>query len=69
MNILSEEKHDKRTPTEVATGHIPNISAYIHHKFYDPIYYYDEDEKFPSTKEQLGRWLGPVEHVGDAMTY
>ena len=53
MNIMSEDRHSGKTPTEVATGLTPDISAYIHHKFYNPVYYYDQDEKFPSTKEQL----------------
>ena len=69
MNIKSEEKHNSKTPYQVATGHTPDISPFIHHKFYDPIYYYDPDEKFPSTKEQLGKWLGPADNTGDAMTY
>ena len=69
MNVLSEEKHGRRTPMEVATGHTPDISACIHHKFYDPVYYYDQGEKYPSTKEQLGRWLRPAENTGDALTY
>ena len=69
MNILSEDMHKGKTPTESATGYTPDISAYIHLQFYDPVYYYDQDEKFPSTKEKLGRWLGPVDHVGDQMTY
>ena len=37
--------------------------------YYDPIYYYDKTENFPSVKEQLGYWLGPTTHCGNAMTY
>ena len=69
MNVLSEQNHGGRTPTEAATGVTPDISPYIHFTFYQPVYYYDEAEKYPSTKEQLGYWLGPAEHCGDALTY
>ena len=55
MNIMSKEKHGGKTPFEVTTGHTPDISNFIHHKFYDPVYYYDQDKKFRSTKEQLER--------------
>ena len=55
MNILSEEKHGGKTPTEMATGHTLDISAYVDHKFFDPNYNYDHDEKYLSTKEQLER--------------
>ena len=56
-------------PHEIATGYTADVSAYLDFTFYDPIYYYDEEEKFPSSKEQLGLWLGPTINCGDAMTY
>ena len=69
MNILADPHHKGRTCSEAAMGYTPDISAYLHHTFYDPIYYYDEAEKFPSTKEQLSWWLGPTTNCGDALTY
>ena len=56
-------------PHKIATGYTADVSAYLDFTFYDPIYYYDEEEKFPSSKEQLGHWLGPTINCGDAMTY
>ena len=56
-------------PHEIATGVTADVSAYLDFTFYDPIYYYDEEEKFPSSKEQLGCWLGPTINCGDAMMY
>ena len=69
MNILSDPHHNGWTCSEVAMGYTPDISAYIHYTFYQPVYYYDESESFPSTKEQLGWWLGPTTNCGDALTY
>ena len=57
------------SPEQVATGITPDVSAYLDFTFYDPVYYYDEAESFPSTKERLGRWLGPTVNCGDAMTF
>ena len=54
-------------PHEIATGYTADVSAYLDFTFYDPIYYCDEEEKFPSSKEQLGHWLGPTINCGDAM--
>ena len=68
LNILVDPVHGK-CPEEVATGVSADVSAYMDHTFYDPIYYYDETQSFPSTKEQLGRWLGPALHCGDALTF
>ena len=69
LNVLAKLSHGNKSCHEVATGFTPDISPYLEFTFYDPVYYYDESEKFPSSKEQLGRWLGPNINCGDAMTY
>jgi hypothetical protein len=66
---LADPHLENLSPYEKATGMTPDISAYMHFTFYDPVYYYDEHEKFPSSKEQLGYWLGPTSNCGDALTY
>ena len=37
-------------PHEIATGYTADVSAYLDFTFYNPIYYYDEEEKFPSSR-------------------
>ena len=51
-------------------GFTPDISSFLQFEFYEPIYYFDEfNSGFPFSKEKLGRWLGPTENCGDAMTF
>ena len=51
-------------------GVTPDISPFLQLKFFQPIFYHDTfDVGFPEPKEKLGRWLGPIENCGDAMTY
>ena len=69
INVLSEPAHKGRSCLEMFTGYMPDISHYTDYTFYDPVYYYDAEEKFPSTKEQIGHWLGPTKNCGDALTY
>jgi hypothetical protein len=37
----------------------------MQYQFWEPITYLDSEEKFPSTKEKLGRWVGVAHNVGD----
>ena len=69
-NVMSLESIDNRTPTEVACGYIPDVSAFLHFRWWEPVYYLDDDGHFPSkTKEKRGRWVGISEHCGDALTW
>lgn len=56
-----------RTPIELLTGQTPDISDLMHFA-YDWVKYYDP-VAFPSKREFLGRWLGPTDHVGQALCY
>ena len=69
LNVVAEPSLNDRTPTEKALGHTPDISPFLHHKFYDPVYYYDDAATFPNSREKLGHWLGPADTFGDALTY
>ena len=52
------------------TGQLADISALTFYHFYEPVYYSNPNASFPSeSKELKGWWLGPCEHVGDALTY
>ena len=57
-----------RTPYEKLTGHTPDISELMEFTLYDWVKYYDP-VAFPNKREFLGRWLGPADHVGQALCY
>jgi hypothetical protein len=58
------------TPIQAATGIIPDISPLLHYRWWEPVYYYDDDAKFPSeSREKRGRWCGVAENIGDVLTY
>src|SRR5210317_2074604 len=57
-----------KTPISVCHGYKPDISAYFLYQFWEPIYF-KIDEKYPSTKEFEGRWLGVSKTVDDTLTY
>jgi hypothetical protein len=42
------------TPIKKRRGNMPDISAYLHFKFYERVYYMDSDLTFPPTKEKTG---------------
>jgi surface polysaccharide O-acyltransferase-like enzyme len=45
-----------RTPYEMALGVTPDISCLLQFAFYEPVYYLEDTESFPSTCEKLGHW-------------
>jgi hypothetical protein len=69
LNRLSHSELGNRTPIEKGFGVTPDISAALQFEWYEQVYYLDNDESFPHTKEQRGRFVGISEHVGDALTY
>jgi len=65
---VARDSLNGRTPLELLTGQTPDISEIMHFGFYDWIKYYDP-AAFPSKREFLGRWLGPADHVGQALCF
>jgi hypothetical protein len=63
-NHLARESLNKRTPMEKRTGQTPDISKFLPYRWYEPVYYLDGEGQ-----EQLGRWVGVAEHVGDELTF
>jgi hypothetical protein len=53
-----------RTPMEKRTGSTPDISKFLTYRWYEPVYFLDENGD-----ECLGRWAGVADHVGDELTY
>jgi hypothetical protein len=69
-NLLSIESLGFLTPTQVACGYIPDVSALLHFRWWEPVYYLDDDGQFPSdSKEKSGCWVGVAENIGDALTW
>jgi hypothetical protein len=58
-----------RTPYEMTTGQTPDISEYTKFGFYEMLWYYDEMAVFPEDRRKLGRWLGVVHRIGQALCY
>ena len=53
-NVTADETLDWKTPWSKRKGETPDISAYLQFKFYEAVYYHDDELKFPDTKEKLG---------------
>ena len=53
LNVTAHPDLDWRTPTEKAYGHTPDISAFLHFRFWDAVYYFNS-ESFPDSNEYLG---------------
>ena len=68
LNHTASKSLQWRTPIEKAFGYTPDISPFMSFRFFEPVYYYEQDS-FPETKEQLGYWLGVTRNCGDAFTY
>jgi len=47
----------------------PDISAYLQFVFWERVYYYDDKEHYPSTKQKAARWVGVADNVGNKMTF
>ena len=70
LSIIALKKHKWKTLTEVAFGVTPDISAFLQYKWFEPVYYLDEDGvSFSNSKEKLGRWIDIVENCGDSLAY
>ena len=68
-NRSSGDRNQQRTPLEVQSGDTPDISALLMYSFYEKVYYYDPQQRFPNTKEAAGWFVGVAENIGDALCY
>ncbi|MEL7339268.1 MAG: hypothetical protein AAGM67_02195, partial [Bacteroidota bacterium] len=67
-NIQSRKGLNWRSPYEVRWGHTPDIS-HLQLGFYERIWYYAPERKFPNSRELPGRILGPAYNTGDALSF
>ena len=68
-NITADETLGWKIPLTIRHAFVPDISPYLFYQFYQKVYYLDHTEKFPSSKEQPGYWLGVAHTTGDILTY
>ena len=69
LNHMAHATLKGRTPLQAAFGVTPDISALLAFYWFQQVFYYVPDAKFPRSKEKLGRIVGIAEHVGDALTF
>lgn len=68
-NLCADETLKWRTPFAVRKGYTPDISAYLHFRFWQKVYFLDHEESFPSSNERVGYWCNVSDTVGDHLTY
>ena len=64
LNHSARETINFRTPMERKFGTTPDTSKFLCFRWWEPIYYLEEDGS-----TQYGRWAGIAEHVGDELTW
>ena len=64
-NHTASERLGWATPIEVRDGITPDITLLTEFKFWDEIYYYEDENN--NMKEERGRWLGRAHNYGDNM--
>jgi hypothetical protein len=70
LNHLASARLGWKTPLQVLTGQIPDISKFLHFLFYELAYYHLYSDTFlSSSNEEQGWWVGISTHVGDSLTY
>jgi hypothetical protein len=67
--MTADETLGWKTPRSVRRGTQTDISQLLQFQFWKPIVYLDTEEKYPSTKEKPGRWLGIAHNVGDFFSW
>ena len=59
---------DQQTPESRMHGMSADISDICEFELYEWVMFNDSQATFPETKFHLGRWLGPADDVGSALT-
>ncbi|MEL7343132.1 MAG: hypothetical protein AAGM67_21790, partial [Bacteroidota bacterium] len=67
-NIQARKGLNWRTPFERRKGHTPDIS-HLQLSFFEEVFYYAPERKFPHPRELPGRILGPAFDTGDALCF
>ncbi len=51
----------------MVVGCTPDIPEYLNYHWNETIWYYDQEAQFPEEGHKLGKWLGVVHRVGQAL--
>ena len=70
LNHMASPTLDWKPPNQVLTGKVQDISKFLQFSFYEPVYYNDYSDGFPSSSnEEQGWWVGIAINVGDSLVY
>jgi hypothetical protein len=71
LNRLAIRSLQWKTPYQLANGDVPDISALLQFRWFEPVYYFDpQHASFSSaSSEASGRWVGISVNKGDLLTY
>lgn len=69
LTALDIKQLNGRSPTEDVLGSTPDISAYSMFDWYEPVWFYEPEAKFPYEKKCLGMWIGVEEASVDLMAF
>ena len=58
-----------QVPETMMTGQTGDISHICEFEWFQWVMFYEPTAKYPDAKAQIGRWLGPIDDVGTALTY
>ena len=58
-----------RSGYEMIFGNTPDISEYVEFELYDYSWCLDTPQSYPYEEKGIGRWMGVVHRVGQAMVY
>ena len=58
-----------QVPETLMTGQTGDISSLCEFEWFQWVMFYQPTATYPDGKMEIGRWLGPAEDVGTAMTY
>ena len=64
LNHMSRDSLKGITPMQAKFGPIPDISKFLHFRWWEPVYYLDLEGV-----EHRGHWAGIAEHIGDELTW
>ena len=57
-----------QVPKTLLLGQTSDISPFMECGWYDWVFWYDTQAKYPELHEVLGKWLGPTVDISPAMT-
>src|SRR6476620_974433 len=66
---LSHPALGGKSPMEFITGRVPDISKYLHFRWFEIVNYFVKDIQVPGTRQRAAYWLGPNTTCGDDLTY